>query len=229
VTTALLQCEARPAPAVGGRPRLMRMVVPAAALAAAVAVQAWPAALDALQYSRSAVAAGQLWRVWTGSFVHFSWLHLAADGGALAALCCVAAWRRVRVGWLIGLSAAVVGAAVHLGAGDIDVYRGLSGVNCALLAMLLLDGAATGGVGIRMLSARRALWPALLALMFVRAAFETATGRPLLPTSLSDGVAVVGIAHLAGLALGCAAGMPGRPRPRSNVGQTRCHVGASDA
>jgi homoserine kinase len=50
---------------------------------------------------------------------------------------------------------------------------------------------------------KAAAWLTVLALAIGRFVFETATGRPLLPTSLPDDIAVIGIAHLAGLAAGC--------------------------
>lgn len=55
---------------------------------------------------------------------------------------------------------------------------------------------------------RGMLWLAVLALAVGRFVFETVTGRSLLPTSLPDGVAVVGVAHLAGLAVGCVGAVP---------------------
>ena len=46
---------------------------------AAVAV-AVPAIRPALVYNRSAIAQGELWRIWTGHVVHFGWPHGLADG-----------------------------------------------------------------------------------------------------------------------------------------------------
>jgi homoserine kinase len=53
---------------------------------------------------------------------------------------------------------------------------------------------------------KAAAWLTVLAMALGRFVFETATGRPILPTSLPDGIAVVGIAHMAGLAAGCITG-----------------------
>jgi len=173
-------------------------------------VQACPAAVAALQFDRPAIAGGQLWRLMTGHLVHWSWLHLTADAAAMMGLLYVARGRPLAVPVVLAAGLAV-GAAVYLWAPDIMLYRGLSGMNFALLGWVLMT-LAPGDT-------RRAVaCMALLAAVVGKVAFEMATGTSPLPHSLPDGVAVVGIAHAAGLAIGVATGaVTGLLRSRRRV------------
>ena len=47
----------------------------------ALAIQARPSWARALVFDRDAVLGGEWWRLWTGNFVHFGWLHFALDTG----------------------------------------------------------------------------------------------------------------------------------------------------
>jgi hypothetical protein len=122
---------------------------------------------------------------------------MAADMGVFAALCWVAERRRGGVAWAVALGGVAVGAAVYGWAPEADAYRGMSGVDSAVFGYLVVSMVA------RHRGLKAAAWLTVLALAIGRFVFETATGRPLLPTSLPDGIAVIGIAHLAGLAAGC--------------------------
>ena len=170
------------------------------ALAAIVLVSALiqlsPAVQSTLQFDRSAIAAGQAWRLVTGNFVHYDWHHLAANLGTFAALCWMASWRARGTLTVVVLSAVAVGAGVHCLADGIATYRGVSGVDCAILAWLLLTMAMQDR------GRRRAAWIAVLLLVTARFTIELATGHVLLPTSAPPGVAVVGITHVIGLATG---------------------------
>lgn len=109
------------------------------------------------------------------------------------------AWRRgLACGWALAAFGVAVGAGVYLSAGGVDIYRGLSGVSCALLAAVLVEMALADR------GPRRPLALGILALMVGRFVFEALAGRSVLPTSLPEGVCVVGAAHLAGLAAGAA-------------------------
>ncbi len=54
--------------------------------AASLIIQLAPGWREALVYQRDAVAAGELWRLWTGHLVHFGWPHFLADTGLLLIL-----------------------------------------------------------------------------------------------------------------------------------------------
>lgn len=197
--TVKAEVPARLRPAGGALRRFGRNGIGlAAVLVAATIVQACPAAQSALEFDRGGIAAGQWWRLASCNLVHFGWFNFAANVGAFAALCFVARRRGVNVTPVVLPAAALVGAAVYLWADGVSVYRGLSGVSYALLAMLVLHAAWRAG------KAAAAAWIGVLALAAARSAFEAATGRSLLPTSLPAGAGVAPVSHLAGLATGAA-------------------------
>ena len=185
-----------------------------ALVVAALLVQCSPGAQAVLEFDRDAIRDGQWWRVATGNFVHYDWTHLAANLGTFAALAWVAACRFRGALVVVALSAATVGAGVYLGAGDIATYRGVSGVDCALLAWLLLTLARHER------GRHAAAWIALLAVVAAKFTLEAVTGGPLLPTSAPAGVAVVSVTHLTGLATGALAGilLPASPASRARQG-----------
>ncbi|HET6429657.1 MAG TPA: rhomboid family intramembrane serine protease [Phycisphaerae bacterium] len=172
-------------------------VVLAAILVAATALQVCPGAQALLEFDRAGIAAGQYWRLATCNVVHFGWAQLLADAGAMAVLWWVCRRRGVPAGWPVAMSLMAVGPAVWAW-GGVDVYRGLSGINCALVASALADAAlrthGQGGAG----------WWALLALLGARSVYELITGRGIGPTSLPSDVGLAGAAHLVGLAVGAA-------------------------
>ena len=181
-----------------------------ACLLALMAVQGCPAAVEALQFDRPAIAAGQVWRLLTGNLVHWSWLHLAADAAALMGLLYVARPRGWAAPAMLATAGAAVGGAVYLWAPEITLYRGCSGVNFALLAWALVTLAAGGP--------RRALaCTALAVLAGGKIAIEIAAGTSPMPNSLPDGVAVVGVAHAAGLAAGAMMALAAGLRRRSGA------------
>ncbi len=153
-------------------------------------VQSW------LQFDRGRIAAGEIWRLLTGNFVHYSWPHLAANLGAFAALCWIAEGRSRGVVAVVTLSALAVGAGVFVLAGGVTTYRGVSGIDCALAAWVLTTMAMQDG------RAQGLLWTGVLSAVAFKAVFEATTGQLLLPTSAPAGVAVVGVTHVIGLAIG---------------------------
>ena len=174
-------------------------LVLAVLVAGSVAVQCSPAAQALLQFDRSAIAAGQWWRLLTGNFVHYGWYHLAANLGTFAALCWMAVHRSRAVAAVVTLSALAIGLAVFVGAESITVYRGVSGVDCALLAWVLVSMAAEDR------GWRAAGWIAVLAGVALKSGYEAVTGQVLLPTSAPVGVAVVGVTHVVGIVGGALA------------------------
>ncbi len=177
-------------------------------------VQIWPAAQVSLQFERQAIDAGQWWRLATGNFVHYDWLHFGANVGALA----IVGWLGLRRStWTIGLvalAAIVVGVGVHAWAGGIMTYRGVSGVTFALLAWVIVLAAAQER------RCMRTAWLIALLLLAVKSVFETAAGCPLLPTSAPAGVEVVGITHMTGLAAGSLAALAALLGHAKRVGRT---------
>lgn len=180
-----------------------RAVMAAAALVVVAAglVQACPAAREALEFDRRAVAGGQVWRLVTCHLTHWSWVHLAWDMGSLVALCWIVR-RRGRLVLMVAVAASgAIGLAVYALAPDIAAYRGMSGVNYALLGWALLE--PNPGPDRRLRIARLALLAATVA----KVAHEWTTSASLPWVQLPDGIAVVAAAHAAGLAVGVLAAL----------------------
>ncbi len=67
-------------------------------------------------------------------------------------------------------------------------------------------------------------WVGVLSILAFKSIFEAVTGQLMLPTSAPAGVAVVGVTHVIGLAVGILAAMAGRHMPCAWVcaaGETR--------
>ncbi|HLP26494.1 MAG TPA: rhombosortase [Acidobacteriota bacterium] len=99
-----------------------------------------PNASALLEFDRAAITHGELWRLLSGHFVHFDASHLVWDVGTFVLL----------AGLLPPLSARrwfvlVVGSALFISAGvgllqpQFEIYRGLSGIDCALFGALLCE------------------------------------------------------------------------------------------
>jgi rhomboid family GlyGly-CTERM serine protease len=109
-----------------------------AALLCVLALATFPAVpAELLQYDRSAIRAGEWWRVLTGHLTHWSLDHLAWDVATFAVLgfFCERRNRRRFLGCVLG-SAALISAAVWFLRPDLTHYRGLSGIDSALFVFL---------------------------------------------------------------------------------------------
>ena len=181
-----------------------------AALLTMILVKLLPPAGPALQFDHHAVRAGQWWRLLTCNLTHWSWAHLAGDAAVLAALCWLG---QDRGRWMLVTaltSAAAVGLGVYVVAGDVNAYRGLSGVNYALISYVLVTLAATA----RPLP--KIAYLGVVAAMAAKAAYEMVTGDSPFATGLPPAIEVVGISHAAGVVVGTLAALAARVRqPRA--------------
>jgi rhomboid family GlyGly-CTERM serine protease len=166
------------------------------ALAAlAILIQLVPGAAAWMQFDRGAIAGGEWWRLLTGHLAHFSANHLVWDVGMLLALG-FAAERESAVGsaCALGLASVAISATIWFGQPQFVVYRGLSGLDCAL-------GGYLAGSLLRR-PQRVALLAGAATLVFVgaKATYEAATGS----TAFANGIgyAPVPLAHVVGLAAG---------------------------
>jgi rhomboid family GlyGly-CTERM serine protease len=149
----------------------------------------------ALEYSRQAVHAGQVWRLATGNLVHLGWMHLIRDLAGLGLI-----WALVlrnlnerSAVWVLSLSALCVGIGLLLFDPGIGWYVGISGA---------LFGLYTAGA-LSICKQRRPFGIALLLGMLGILGWSLYAGA--LPGETTDlGGAVVPQAHLYG-AIGGAA------------------------
>ena len=173
-----------------------RLIVPAVIVLACTVLQIVPGVLALMEYTRAGVEAGQWWRLLTGNFVHFGWGHFAGDLAAFLALCLIARCRGRDVLLVVGACAVAVGTSVHLWAPHIHVFRGISGVYYGVMTFALI------GMICRDRGRKGLLWAAILGALIFKTAYELATGTLLVQTCLPEGIAVVGISHLAGMVMG---------------------------
>jgi rhomboid family GlyGly-CTERM serine protease len=172
---------------------------------AAFVIYFFPEAAAYLQYDRQALAAGEWWRAVTGHWTHWSWDHLIWDALVFTGLgaACERYGRKKLMAFLIG-SVLLVPAVVWVFLPDMNIYRGLSGLDAGLFIMLafLMTGE----------SIREGHWSGVAVLSLASAAFlakvgyEMTYGRAVFVRT--DGLFTpVPIAHLAGAAVGALAAL----------------------
>ncbi len=161
-----------------------------------------------LRYERDAVVGGQLWRLVTGNWTHWSIDQLWWNVVALAALG-AACERRGRGRFLIcvGASALLVLLAVWGLAPAVETYRGLSGIASALFVLLAVSFLREEANGDRITSTLAAL--ALLG-FGAKVAFEVASGRTVFVDARS-GAVVLPLAHVVGGLVGLAVALAPMP------------------
>ncbi|MGB9430222.1 MAG: rhombosortase [Gammaproteobacteria bacterium] len=152
----------------------------------------------ALRYDRWAVLHGQVWRIFTGNFVHLGWGHVAEDLGGYVLLWLL--FEDVLPGWrcplLIVLGALGVGIGLLLWDPDLRWYVGISGA----LNTLWISGAMV-------LMARRDWLGWVLAIFLVlKLTYEQLWG-PLPGSVATTGGPVVVDAHLYGTCAGVILGL----------------------
>ncbi|MEZ6088660.1 MAG: rhombosortase [Pirellulaceae bacterium] len=121
------------------------MKTPTTILIAALSILAFasPSINATLQLDFARVAEGQWWRMLTGHATHFGASHLFWDLLMFVILGTICEWRHPRT-FAISLAtmATVISLAIHFACPDIDIYRGLSGLDTGLFAWLLVDEVA---------------------------------------------------------------------------------------
>ncbi len=85
---------------------------------------------EALQYTRTGIAEGELWRLWSGHLVHFGWMHALANATVLWVLLDhirpYAGQRAMRIS--MGLFPLLLSILLYLAAPSLRFYRGASGL-----------------------------------------------------------------------------------------------------
>ena len=171
----------------------MRTVSPTfATLLAAVLVFSLPGVQPALIYDREAVLAGEVWRLFTGHWVHFSARHLAFDLFALGVAGMILESRAdPRWRLLLLLAPWLIGIGLLLGEPRMSFYGGLSGVATAAVVYLALGG-------LRERSPWRWVCVATLLIIAAKAALEWHTGQTFFASAGGEAFMAAPLSHLLG-------------------------------
>lgn len=159
-----------------------------------------------LQFDRTAIAAGEVWRVVTCHLTHWSLDHLVWDAGAVLVLglLCEVPYRRA-FAWCLAGSAVLVPLAVGTLIPEMNTYRGLSGIDSALFTLLAVTMLGES------LTARRYTWAALsgavLLAFAAKIGFEYTTGATLFVDSAATNMVPVPLAHVVGGIVGGVCGL----------------------
>lgn len=146
-----------------------------------------------LAYRRTAIAAGEWWRLWSCHLVHYNWPHLLVDSGMLAGL----GWllRRRLPSWLLAVAMLVVmpliAAVLYFWLPLLVEYRGASGL--AMMLWVLL--------GLQLLREQPWVGGGLLLLLVARTAADI-LGLGELFTTLPTDTEIAWQAHLVGAVAG---------------------------
>jgi rhomboid family GlyGly-CTERM serine protease len=171
---------------------------PAALTACALAAYGSPGLAALLVYDRSAILGGELWRLVTGHWVHFSASHLACDAVVFG----VSGWLIESRGYrffpaLCAVAASAIGLAMLAALPDMAQYGGLSGVAMASTVYLALHGR-------REAAPWRWIFAGILALSIGKLLYDV-IGDGLSLIDLRDGAVInVPMSHFAGAAAGLA-------------------------
>lgn len=182
----------------------------------AVLIYFIPSGAELLEYRRDALEHGELWRLVTCHFTHYSFEHLAWDVAAfmiLGAMC----ERRNRKGFLLCviLSGLLIPSALWIAKPKLFFYMGLSGLDSALFGLLatglLLESREKKDLGFG------ALVLLLMLLFGGKVAYESLQGSALFVNGMKDAVAPVPLAHGLGAAMGGLLALWFRSVPRSSL------------
>jgi len=168
----------------------------------AVVIHDSPALTAALEFERTAISRGELWRVFTGHFTHFGADHLCWDVLTFLAFGSLAEFRSRRVFLRCLFAASIL---ISAGVGFLQpqflVYRGLSGLDSALFTFVTADLLRDGLRDRDWLNA--AIGSLTLAGFVGKSAFELITGETLFVTTSTD-FQPVPLAHVLGAVVGVA-------------------------
>ena len=167
------------------------------ALVSGALVAHWvPGGTNALVYDRPAIAAGELWRLLTAHWVHFSYSHLLSNLAVLVATGWLieARGRRDPVG-LYALAASSIGITLFVAQPDLRIFGGGSGVAYAFVTYLGLRGLRDAGRW-------RWLCVALLAVVGAKLLAEQVWGWSVVARDPDASFVTVPLSHAAGVAAG---------------------------
>jgi len=176
--------------------------LPSLLLAAmALVIARWPAMEQSWQFDRTRILAGQWYRLLLCHVTHFGVSHLVWDVAVLLGLGSAASLVDGKKTWVaILLSMAAIPILILVGQPSLQTYRGLSGIDCALfalLAMLLLDQSLRDG---RRMAAR--IVGLGLIGFIAKTGYEFLTGHTLFVDQSAGAFVPVPLAHAVGAVCG---------------------------
>jgi rhomboid family GlyGly-CTERM serine protease len=157
-----------------------------------------PATTNQLWLERAALGRGELWRLWTAHWVHFSASHL---GWNLAVLLAAGAWlERARPGWLLThtlVAAPLISLALLVVEPAMQAYGGLSALATGTVTLLAL-------VQLENRRADRPLWTALLLLVAGKITYDASHATALFSRFDLPAVRPSAFAHAVGAGMALA-------------------------
>ncbi len=163
----------------------------------ALIVYAWPHLSDLLVYDRDAVVRGEIWRLFTAPFVHFSLSHIFWDLLVYGAAGWMIETAGYRYYWLVCCLAAVIpGPVFLLISPELTRYGGTSGLATAAVVYLCLRELKGTGTN-------RILWLTIFALIGAKTIVEAVTGTPIFTSTGNVAIRVLPSVHV----VGCAAAL----------------------
>jgi rhomboid family GlyGly-CTERM serine protease len=173
---------------------------------AAAFVFVCPSLADHLEYDRTAIAAGEIWRLFSGHWVHYGFDHFFWDVLAFGFLGAACEHRsRARLVVCVIASALAISGSVWFGLSGLRAYRGLSGIDSALVVLLFME---LWSDAYHSRPKKQIVVPAVCLTAFVcKVSFELATGDTIFVKSLESGMVGVPLAHVAGAVVGFLVGL----------------------
>ena len=170
-----------------------------------------------LLYDRSVPVHHELWRLITCHWVHLSTDHFfwsATTFLFLGSLCEIMDPKKYYAA--VGISAISIPIVIRWGMPDLMIYGGLSGLDCALYALLMVLFIK------REIRSCSWIWVVLFSLLLgglvAKIIYESATGLTIFVGNTQTNMVPVPLAHLVGGCVGFFAGIPGVTSVRVPVG-----------
>jgi rhomboid family GlyGly-CTERM serine protease len=133
----------------------------------------FPRFSDLLVYDRQAILCGELWRLLTAPFVHFSASHIFWDVLVFGAAGCAIEAKRYRGFWLVCIISAIIPSLILLLISpELQQYGGLSGLATGAVAYFCL-------CSVLKTKKNRIMWVVILVSMGAKIVAETVMGFPL--------------------------------------------------
>jgi rhomboid family GlyGly-CTERM serine protease len=178
-------------PGVAGRLPVITLL----AVGAALTIARFPGWSPWLVYDRSAILSGQIWRMFTGHWVHFSTSHLIYDSLALG----IAGWiietqKLPNFGWLCVLTPWLISGVLLLAEPQMQWFGGLSALAVTAVVYVAL-------YGLRDTTSWRWICLAALLGMAGKIVCEITTGHMLFVTAANDPVTVATASHISGVVI----------------------------